>query len=249
MQSVFRSNVSGWVGLAGAAGALVSVLTLSGCPGTLDPTLFTTGTGGSGGSGSGTGGSNPTGGSTGTGGAAVNCTGANDGATLVTSQCASPSGCHNTADAANFAAGLDLTINSTIASRLVDVTSPGDTAANSACGGNTEPYLKSGSNPATGLLVQKIPLEPQMFAERVPTLLRDPDALPGDRPALTHATDLHHPVGDDADIAMKGSMKGSMKGWMKSSMKGTMVSRTQLHRQTTVGRQQAHEGLVWAAAR
>ena len=169
MQSVFRSNVSGWVGLAGAAGALVSILTLSGCPGTLDPTLFTTGTGGSssGGSGSGTGGSNATGGSTGTGGAAANCTGSNDGATLVTNQCAY-SGCHDTADAANFAAGLDLTINATIASRLVDVVSPGDTAGSSACGGNTEPYLKSGSNPATGLLVQKILSSPKCSPSESP---------------------------------------------------------------------------------
>jgi hypothetical protein len=36
---------------------------------------------------------------------------------------------------------------------------------------------------------------------------------------------------------------------MTSSMKGTMVSRTRSSQRTIDGRQQPHEGLVWAAAR
>ena len=156
MQSPLR-QVSGWVGGAGAAGVLVAVLMLSGCPGTLDPTLFNTGTGGSnatGGSGSGTGGSNPTGGATGTGGSPGNCTGGNDGATLVATNCAS-SGCHDSAGSA-FSGGLDLTVDANIGSRLVGVTSVGTANNESKCMGNTTPYLNAGSNPATGLLIDKI---------------------------------------------------------------------------------------------
>src|ERR1700733_6745673 len=113
MQSPLRSQGSGWVGLAGAAGALVSVLILSsGCPGTLDPSLFpgsgaggTTGAGGSG---------NPTGGSNCPPPAAdPNCAGNNSGATVVTTSCATI-GCH-TPSSAKFAGSLDLTINSGIA--------------------------------------------------------------------------------------------------------------------------------------
>src|SRR6478735_3186793 len=123
MQSPLRSQGSGWVGVAGAAGMLVSVLMLSGCPGTLDPALFQTGSGGS----NGTGGSSSTGGSTGTGGSSSSCTGNNDPATIIASQCA-VSGCHDTASANTFGAGLDMTVNSTIASRLVNVKSTGNTS-------------------------------------------------------------------------------------------------------------------------
>jgi hypothetical protein len=156
MQSLFRSHVPAWVGFAGA---LVSVLMLSGCPGTLDPALFQSGSGGS----TGTGGS-----SSGTGGTASNnCTGDLDGPTLVMTQCAI-SGCHDTADANSTGAGLDLTVDSSIGSRLVDVVSPGDTGASSVCGGNTEPYLNSGSSPATGLLVQKILTSPKCSTSESP---------------------------------------------------------------------------------
>jgi len=67
-------------------------------------------------------------------------------------------GCHTTADAPASAAGLDLTLNATIGSRLVGVASPGDTAAAAApaCAGKT--YLDPTSNPATGLLIDKITL-------------------------------------------------------------------------------------------
>jgi len=156
MQSPLRSQVSGRVGFAGAAGALISILMLSGCPGTLDPALFQTGTGGSG---SGTGGSSSTGGSTGTGGSSANCTGSNDGPTLVTNQCAY-AGCHDTADA-QFSANLDLTVDSTISSRLVGVMAAQPAGSNqAACMNETEPLLVAGSNPATGLLVDKIKPNP-----------------------------------------------------------------------------------------
>jgi len=161
MKSPLRSQVSGWVGFAGAAGALATVLALSGCPGTLDPSMFKN-TGGSngtgtGGSGSGTGGSNPTGGSTGTGGTASgNCTGGNDGATLVTTNCATAF-CHIPGSANDgTAGGLDLTPDSNIGSRLVGVTSVGTATNGSQCMGNTTPYLNANSSPATGLLIDKI---------------------------------------------------------------------------------------------
>jgi hypothetical protein len=152
MQSTLRSHVPGWVGFAGAAGALVSVLLLSGCPGTLDPALFQTGTGG-------TGGSNSTGGTTGTGGSSSNCTGSLDGAALVASQCAY-AGCHDSSSA-QFSADLDLTVDSTISSRLVGVMAAQPAGSNQArCMDETEPLLVAGSNPATGLLVDKIKPNP-----------------------------------------------------------------------------------------
>ena len=173
MQSLLRSQVSGWGGFA-AAGALVSVLMLSGCPGTLDPSLFpTSGAGGN----QGSGGGNPTGGSTGTGG----CTGVNDGAAIVMSQCAI-SGCHDPADANTFGAGLDLTVDANISSRLVDVTTGGSATNGSSCVGNTEPYLNGGSNPATGLLIQKIQSSPKCSTSESPpccgTLMPYPGVSP-----------------------------------------------------------------------
>lgn len=151
-----RHRVPGWLGLAGAVGALILVPTLSGCPGTLDPDVAKMATTGSGTGGStGTGGGS-TGGATGTGGtAASNCTGANDGATIVTTTCATQY-CHST-QGANGVGGLDLTIDSGIASRLVGVTPSGSPATNgSICAGaTTEPYLEANSNPAMGLLIDK----------------------------------------------------------------------------------------------
>lgn len=142
----------------GLAGALMSVLMLSGCPGTLDPHEFQTG--GNTGSGGitatgGTGGGNPTGGAIGTGGN-PNCTGGNDGATIVTMNCASVS-CH-IPGAVNdgTTGGLDLTVDANIASRLVGVMSVGTADNMSKCMGNTTPYLNPGSKPATGLLIDKI---------------------------------------------------------------------------------------------
>jgi hypothetical protein len=131
---------------------------LSGCPGTLDPSQFNTGTGGSGSGtgGSGTGGSNPTGGSTGTGGSSGNCTGGNDGATIITVNCATSS-CHIPGpNNDGLSGGLDLTVDANIASRLVGVMSVGTATNGSSCMSSTSPYLVPGSNPATGLLIDKI---------------------------------------------------------------------------------------------
>jgi hypothetical protein len=144
MRQSSRRHVPGRMGLVGAVGSIVMAAALSGCPGTLDPALLT-GEGGSAGGSSG-------GGTTGAGGASP-CTGAMAGDALVTSNCA-VSGCHTTADAPISGGGLDLTINATIGSRLVGVVSPGDSTADSVCGGST--YLKAMSNPATGLLIDKI---------------------------------------------------------------------------------------------
>jgi hypothetical protein len=89
MTSPGRSDVQRRGGFAGAAGGLLSVLVLAGCPGSLDLAEFQSGSGGS----NATGGSSQTGGSTGTGGASADCTGGNDGATIVTNSCA-VSTCH-----------------------------------------------------------------------------------------------------------------------------------------------------------
>jgi hypothetical protein len=90
----------------------------------------------------------------GSGGSNGNCTGDNDGAAIVTSQCVSA--CHNPNNAAIVGGGFDMTVNSSIGTRLVGVKSTGTSAVGSKCGGNPTPYLVAGSNPATGLLIDKI---------------------------------------------------------------------------------------------
>jgi len=148
MQRSFRRQISGWWGLVGALGAWPM---LSGCPGTLSPQLLAeeTGTGGSAGTGGGAG----TGGA---GGGSSDCTGGNDGATLITTHCATAA-CHSTAGA-NDSGGLDLTVDATIGSRLVGVLSQGTAANYSACVNWPIPYLEKMQNPATGLLIDKITL-------------------------------------------------------------------------------------------
>jgi hypothetical protein len=91
---------------------------------------------------------------------------------IVTGQCAI-SGCHNASSAATLGAGLNLTPDSGIGSRLVGVKSPG--ALVSQCGGNTTPYLDKGSNPATGLLIDKIKPNPPCGVQmpETPPLLTD----------------------------------------------------------------------------
>ncbi len=136
----------------GALVALVAVPSLGGCPGTLDQALSAEA------SGSGGGGATPgSGGSTGTGGGGTfDCTGGNDGATLVTARCA-VSGCHVAGVAgAGQSGGLDLTVNAGLASRLVGVTTVGTATNSSKCVGNPEPYLETGVTPAMGLLIEKM---------------------------------------------------------------------------------------------
>jgi len=66
-------------------------------------------------------------------------------------------GCH---DPVYKQGGLDLTNDAGLAGRLLGVTSNGMNG--SSCGANTTPYLVAGSNPAAGLLLDK------MFAASVP---------------------------------------------------------------------------------
>jgi hypothetical protein len=164
MQSSIRSDLSGWVGLVGAAGALVSVLVLAGCSGTVDPAVVKSGTGGN----TGTGGSSPTGGATGSGVTALNCTGDNDGVSVIMVNCATTF-CH-IPGAANdgTAGGLDLTVDANIGSRLVGVTSVGTADNASKCMGNSTPYLTAGSNPATGLLIDKVTMTHPPCGDQMP---------------------------------------------------------------------------------
>jgi hypothetical protein len=143
MQSFLRNQVSGWVGFAGA---LVAVLMVSGCPGTLDPSLFNNTGGSTGTGGSGTGGGNAT---------TVSCTGGNDGVSILNVNCATSS-CHIPGSANDgTAGGLDLTPDANIGSRLVGVMSVGTADNGSMCVGNSTPYLNANSNPATGLFIDK----------------------------------------------------------------------------------------------
>jgi hypothetical protein len=161
-QSPVRGQVPEGVGLAGTASALVTLLMLSGCPGTIE--FKTNGTGGN----TGTGGSSPTGGAPGTGGTALDCTGGNDGVSILNASCATI-GCHIPgADNDGASGGLDLTPDANIASRLVDVTSVGTADNASMCMGNPEPYLKGGISPATGLMIDKFTMSRPPCGVRMP---------------------------------------------------------------------------------
>jgi hypothetical protein len=144
MPRVYHRHAFGPLGLLGV---IATSLGLMGCPGSLDSSLLNNGTG--------------AGGTSGGGGGASGGTGTCDVTAIFTQPvgygCAT-SGCHDTASAPLSAAGLDLTLNATIGSRLVGVASPGNTTAGGAqaCGGQT--YLDPMSNPATGLLIDKITL-------------------------------------------------------------------------------------------
>jgi hypothetical protein len=70
---------------------------------------------------------------------------------VLTSKCAL-SGCHDATTAA--AGGLNLTASADLGTRLLGATSNG--MNQSLCGTNTTPYLQAHTNPATGLLLQKI---------------------------------------------------------------------------------------------
>lgn len=138
MPRILDRRAFGWLGLLGVVATSLGAM---GCPGTLDPALL--------GNGTGTGGTSGGGGTGGT----VTC----DVTTIFTqptSGCAT-SGCH---DSTTTIAGLDLTLNASIGSRLVGVVSSGNTGAGSVCSGVTTPYLNPGQNPATGLLIDKITL-------------------------------------------------------------------------------------------
>ena len=115
--------------------ALSGLAALGGCPGSLDPSL-TTGTGGTGN----------------TGGSSGVC----DAPTMVfkltdtQKGCGAENGCHG---AVSKESGLDLVSTGVIA-RLLDKAP--DATTSLSCMGVTTPYLKSGSSPATGLLLDKL---------------------------------------------------------------------------------------------
>jgi hypothetical protein len=107
-------------------------LTLAGCPGDLDPHLLGGGGGGSGG----------------TGGSPV-C----DGIAVMKNQCAAAT-CHGVNAPAS---GLDLFSDGVVMRLLGKLPSP---TASMSCPTSTMPYLMAGSNPATGLLLDKLKAMP-----------------------------------------------------------------------------------------
>ena len=137
---------SGTLGVRALVGATVlwGVMATAGCPGTLDPSLLNgPGTGGSGGTG------------------ATVC----NAATMVIGPMCGVPGCHGSTAPSS---GLDLTATGLVA-RLLD---KAPTASSQLCSGNTTPYLKSGSNPATGLLLQKISTSPPPCGDHMPAGLQ-----------------------------------------------------------------------------
>jgi hypothetical protein len=176
MQRHLQRLVPGWVGAVGTVGAFLVVSTLSGCPGTIDPTLAAMASGSGGNNQSGSGGNNSSGGSsgssggssgsTGSGGSNASCTGNNDINYIMAGSgngnaCAQ-AGCHapdmGNVKGVSLSGGLDLTLDSNIGSRLVGVFS-GTSNNGSACSGNGN-YLDANSNPPTGLLIKKIMANP-----------------------------------------------------------------------------------------
>jgi hypothetical protein len=65
--------------------------------------------------------------------------------------------CHDSSNAASNA-GLDFSKTAGLVAQLLGKTSPGING--SACGGDTKPYLQAASNPASGLLIDKLFADP-----------------------------------------------------------------------------------------
>src|SRR5206468_11965956 len=80
-----------------------------------------------------------------------------------------PSFCH-IPGAANdgTAAGLDLTVDANIGARLVGVMSGGTAENGSKCSTSSTPYLDAGSNPATGLLIDKVTMTHPPCGDQMP---------------------------------------------------------------------------------
>ena len=131
---------SGTLGVRALVGATVlwGLVATAGCPGTLDPSLLNGG-----------------GGTGGTGASVCNAA-----ATVIGPNCGIP-GCHGSTAPSS---GLNLTPMGIVA-RLLD---KAPTSSSQLCSGNTTPYLKSGSNPATGLLLQKISSSPPPCGDHMP---------------------------------------------------------------------------------
>ena len=131
-------RISGRFGVIPALYAFVSSCVVAACAGNLDPALFASGSDGSGGSPD-SGGANPV------------C----DAPTIVLTPKCGEIGCHDSNGAP--ASGLDLKSAGVVA-RLLDKTP--DPASSLSCMSNTTPYLRSQSNPATGLLLDKLDPSP-----------------------------------------------------------------------------------------
>jgi len=152
-----KKVVTSGVALRGAASgssALVALLlafSLPGCPGNLDPSLLPQGGGtGTGGSGSGSGG---------TGGSGAGSGGATpppcDPAPIFKTHLCANTGCHDpSGTSANFDMG-----SSDWQTRLVGVNPKGGGALASKCGELGAPYLKPGTMPATGLVLDKLKVD------------------------------------------------------------------------------------------
>ncbi len=124
------------VGMVGLVGLAMAFGGVTSCVGNLDPVfLKADGFGGGPGEPTGLGGAG--------GGAVCNAP------ALMVGKCTV--GCHSPASALN--AGLDLSSDN-VAERLLNKTSNGSGA--STCGFSTTPYLIPGSNPADGLLIDKV---------------------------------------------------------------------------------------------
>jgi hypothetical protein len=117
----------------------VLLLALGGCAGDLNPSLFPAGSSGA------TSGGGATSGAAGSGGSSTPC----DAPTVTFPSACALVGCH---DSTSMLSGLDLTAAGIVA-RVLGV-KPG--ALSQSCGTSTKPYLVQGSNPATGLLIDKL---------------------------------------------------------------------------------------------
>jgi hypothetical protein len=134
-----RSPVLRSYGRTFAVIAAVAVALLAGCAGELDPSLLP----GAGGSGN----------SQGRGGGGGSSAAACDAPQMVFAASCAIAGCH----AVNTAAGAGLDLASAgVAARLLGQGPSTNTAAGAACASAGKPYLVAGSNPATGLLMDKM---------------------------------------------------------------------------------------------
>ena len=117
------------------AGAVLAAL--SGCAGEIDPSLIPQASGGTGGGGGGGGGGGPS-----------VCDAPK---TVFAASCSAP-GCHSANSIGG--AGLDLASAGVVA-RLLGQGPSTDTTKQAACESAAKPYLVAGSNPASGLLIDK----------------------------------------------------------------------------------------------
>ena len=152
-----RHHLTGWCSLLVV---LCVTPVLAGCPGTLSPEVAAEANG-AGGAATGTGGSGAIGGTGGT----SDCSA--QGAQIVMNICAT-AGCHDSSGAP-YSGGLDLTLDSGIASRLVGVTSVGTTGNYSDCADQTEFYLDPHQSPAAGLLIDKTKVD-HVCGSRMPLI-------------------------------------------------------------------------------